>query len=422
MKKTLLINLSISIGTLLICFIIGEIVVRYMGTYDVYGDFYFHEIKLKPYRLPIEATQEKTDQYLLLTSTNASTLTVIYDDLLGWSPKPNSRSEDGFFSYNSYGIRSAPTEYSISPSPNVLRIALFGDSYTHGDEVPFENTWGYYLENKLREAGIKAEVINFGVPGYGMDQAYLRWQKLGYKFSPDIVIFGLQMENTLRNTNIIRPLINNGTGYPFSKPRFILDEGKLRLLNNPAIPPQEIPQIMRDIEAWDLVRYEEFYTPEDFDDHIWFKSKLFALMEATLRERQYRWTQYFNKETWDLSKEPAQLTLNIIQNFKQSVEDQGGKFIIVRLPIRQDISTLLDGEDFQYKELLAEIDKDNDVIYPEYERLKYVFDLNLSSIDKLFTREAGGHYSAFTNELVADVIAEFIINHQVEIEETHSSN
>jgi hypothetical protein len=415
MKKPLFINLSISIGALLICFVIGEIGIRYIGTYDEYGNFFVLGRKLKPYQLPVEATQSKIDQYLLLTSTNASTLTVVYDDLLGWAPRPNSRSENGLYSYNSSGIRSAPTEYSLSPPTGVLRIALFGDSFTHGDEVRFENTWGYYLENELREAGVQAEVINFGVPGYGMDQAYLRWKKLGHKYSPHIVIFGLQMENALRNVNTIRPIYNNGTGYPFSKPRFIVDDGDLELLNNPTIPPEEVPMIMSNIQAWHLVDYEDFYIPEEYSDQIWFKSKLIAFVEAALRGEQYnRWSRYLDSNSWSLSEEPAQLTLSIIQNFKRDVEAEGGRFIIVRLPMRQDLSTFLDGKEFQYAELLARIEKDNQIIYPERQRLQQESDINIPSIDALFTRKTGGHYTALANEVIAHEVARFMLTQQIE--------
>ena len=50
----------------------------------------------------------------------------------------------------------------------------------------------------IRDSGKATEIINLGVSGYGMDQAFLRWQKLGKKFKPDLVIFGLQMENVRR--------------------------------------------------------------------------------------------------------------------------------------------------------------------------------------------------------------------------------
>jgi hypothetical protein len=121
-------------------------------------------------------------------------------------------------------------------------------------------------------------------------------------------------------------------------------------------------------------------------------------VEATFYDEQTEWSQFSNEESWDLSQEPAQLTLSIIQNFRQDVEAQGGKFIIVRLPVYQDLSTFLKGEDFPYAGLLAEIEKDQPILYPERERLTQVLEMNLPSLDVLFTREEGGHYSAFQRD------------------------
>ena len=50
-------------------------------------------------------------------------------------------------------------------------ISFFGDSYTYG-YPEIESSWPYLLEKKL-----KKPVLNFGVRGYGTDQAYLKFEK-----------------------------------------------------------------------------------------------------------------------------------------------------------------------------------------------------------------------------------------------------
>lgn len=416
MKNQIYLNLLLSVCSLLICFAVGEVGIRYFGTYDEDGNFTFYEHTLKPYHLSTATITAKVEQYLRLSATPPATLTLVYDAKLGWSPRPNSQSADGFFSYNSVGIRSAPAEYSPQPPPGTLRIALFGDSFTHGSEVPFENTWGYYLEDNLKKAGIEAEVINFGVDAYGIDQAYLRWKELGYKFSPDIVILGLQMENVIRNVNLIRPLYRSRTGIPFSKPRFVLNEDRLELLNVPTISPERIPVIIENIETWDLVKYEYFFNPEDYQERIWLKSKLaaFSLEVARPNANDENQSLFRDEDTWDLSKEPAQLTLRIIQEFKQDVESQGRQFLIVRLPILKDVDYILADKAFPYAALLEKIDEENEIIYPEREQLQEVIALYLSSANELFTREGGGHYSAIGNQVIADTIADYIIQNKIE--------
>ncbi|NWG76198.1 MAG: SGNH/GDSL hydrolase family protein, partial [Rubrivivax sp.] len=198
-----------------------------MGHYDPDGNFLVGKKRLRPYHLPIAGIEKKINIYLASTTSF-----IIYDPLLGWTHRPRSRSTNNLYFLNADGIRAAAPECFISkePPPGTLRIALFGDSFTFGADVPFQETWGYYLQDEIEKSGVRAEVLNFGVGGYGMDQAYLRWKEVGCKFSPDIVIFGFHPENVKRNVNLIRSLYVPQTGIPFSKPRFVLEDGRLRLI------------------------------------------------------------------------------------------------------------------------------------------------------------------------------------------------
>ena len=83
----------------------------------------------------------------------------------------------------------------------------------------------------LVKHGFNVEVLNFGVPAFGMDQAYQRWERDGIAFAPHIVIFGLHAENAMRNENLIRALWRPNTGFPFTKPRYIFVGENLKLIN-----------------------------------------------------------------------------------------------------------------------------------------------------------------------------------------------
>lgn len=395
MKRDVYINLLISICSLLVCAVVGELGIRYLGFYDPDGNFIIRSRMLKAYHPPAVTTKKKIDDYL----SSSSKTVLLYDSLLGWTPRPNGKSKDGLYNYNSFGVRSAPFEYPISPPQGVLRIAIFGDSFTHGDEVPFENTWGYYLKDNLNEANIDAEVINFGVGGYGMDQAFLRWKEHGHKFSPHIVIFGLQMVDVNRNVNIIRPLSNRWTNIPFSKPRFILTGEGLKLINVPTIPLKEIPNVLENIETWDLARYEYHFNSGDYQDHMWLRSKLISLALGLTSSDKVSEQSFYS-----LDEEPALLTLRIIQEFKKDVELNGGRFLIVYLPIKGDLTNLLNGEELAYSELLEKIEEDNNVIHPENEFLERV---ESSSLDIFFMK--GGHYSSEGNKIIADRITKSIV-------------
>ena len=72
------------------------------------------------------------------------------------------------------GYDNGETQARVPP-PGSLRIAAFGDSFTHGDEVPNEDTW----QEILMRAHPDVEAMNFGVGAYGLDQAFLHYQRDG---------------------------------------------------------------------------------------------------------------------------------------------------------------------------------------------------------------------------------------------------
>jgi len=72
------------------------------------------------------------------------------------------------------GIRSAGPDVRFAHRSARRRVALIGDSNAFSFEVPFEESWGHHLQQLL---GADAQVLNFGVDGYGIDQIYLRYRR-----------------------------------------------------------------------------------------------------------------------------------------------------------------------------------------------------------------------------------------------------
>lgn len=404
MKRETWLQLVLLSCSLLLCFILGEILIRFLGDTDPDGNFFFRSRRLKPYHLPTSDIKKKVEAFLA-----APTSFVTYDPALGWSHRPMSKSDDGLYYLNADGIRTASSEHGISktPSEDTLRIAIFGDSFAFGAQVSFEHTWGYYLERNLKEAGLNAEVLNFGVGGYGIDQAFLRWKKEAKSFSPHIVLCGFQPENVKRNVNLIRPVYAPKAGIPFTKPRYTLEENQLRLINVPTVSLENLIALAENIASWDLIRYEYWLDPQDYRKNLWLKSKLVALVTDTI-ERMDEGSAHNHKgdSFFALKEEPARLTFAIIRAFKGDVELQGERFYIVHLPHRKDLVTLLKRKPLPYAELLEKLEESSPVIHPERAMLRKA---RSSSIDTLFS----GHYSATGNSVVAETITEFILKQHV---------
>ena len=130
---------------------------------------------------------------------------------LGWEPL----TEDT----NSIGARSK-REYSNLENT----ISVYGDSYTFGDGVDVEHCWATQLEGRLG-----CGVLNFGVGGYGTDQALMRLEQKHKAVPSKTVLFCIQAENVLRNLTIHRGFYVGGAHPP--KPRYILSGDGLSLLN-----------------------------------------------------------------------------------------------------------------------------------------------------------------------------------------------
>jgi hypothetical protein len=141
------------------------------------------------------------------------------------------------------GLR-ATRLYAQEKPAGVLRIEVFGDSFAYGAEVDDEATYSAVLEQRLPQA----EVLDFGVPGYGLDQAMLRFRKDGPAFHPDVVVIGFVSALPFRDTEPF-------TFYP--KPHFVLTGGKLDLEGVPVPAPDEVlreyERSSRIVDVWRMM-------------------------------------------------------------------------------------------------------------------------------------------------------------------------
>lgn len=373
---------------------LAEWAIRAVGRTSLDGEFWIGSALLRPYQLPKRSLSRTLEKY-----TSAKPHRVVYDADLGWAPTPHGETDSGKYKYDGSGIRGI-VEYSPQPAPQVTRIALFGDSFTHGDDVSFPDTFGNLLEKQLLATGLKSEVLNFGVSAYGMDQAYLRWAKSGASFNPAVVIFGFQPENVKRNLNLLRYFYTHSEDeIPFTKPRFIAEQNSLKLVNSPTVPLPELPKLAQTFDSWELSRFEFFYHPSDFQNDVWFSSRVFGLIwsfATTSNKYVYERQERF---FYDLQEAPAQLALLILHRFKAEVESSGARFLVVYLPRLRHLAFTQKGEALPYDSLLSEIKNKFDVVDPRQNLLR-----RETQLSKLYAGDV--HFSRAGNEAVAEALYE----------------
>jgi hypothetical protein len=172
----------------------------------------------------------------------------------------------------------------------------------------------------------------------------------------------------------------------------------LKLINVPTVPPERIVDVMKNFESWDLGKHEYFYDPKDYLDSVWFRSKIVSLVVSAGSSAGFH-PEKNPRRLYDMTREPARLTLRIIREFKKGVEAEGGRFLMVHLPKESDLTALYRGKGLPYAALLEAMDENN-VIRPEQEMLKQE-----SFRRSLFARI---HYNGNGNKIVAGALTKFI--------------
>ncbi|MAG33859.1 MAG: hypothetical protein CL908_23505 [Deltaproteobacteria bacterium] len=150
-----------------------------------------------------------------------------YDERLGWRGRPGG---SGVFASYGFAVRVQLDQHgyrsNVAPARAGHRnIVLIGDSVA----------WGWGVEDDEVAAGVMMRahsnwnVYNLASPGYGTDQEYLALQEFldRNRLAPiDDCVLVLYPVNDFDD-------VGQRIRYSFPKPRFVLDEGALRLTNVP---------------------------------------------------------------------------------------------------------------------------------------------------------------------------------------------
>lgn len=359
--------------------------VRLLGHTDADGQFWFI-VPLRPRRMPVHATERILEQYRRTERPYQ-----VADDRLGWTINPRATGQGGMYRSNNIGIRS---DRDTNLKASRFRVALFGDSFVHGDDVPLDESWAGLLEET-----VDAEVLNFGVGGYGNDQAYLRWLLVGQRYSPDVVIIGFQPENCRRNLNIFRKLVNPESGIPFSKPRFVLENAALRLVNTPTVPPARIPEVLSRFERWPDREHEYFYRSADYEPSWLDASKTLSALVTLVEEAERR--HELETAFFEPGRAGAALCEAIVARFAREA-GRKSRVALLHLPRKPNLDSLLDGEPLAYRPLLARLATDSAVIDPVEALVEAARREGLGELFALGRH----HYSVVANRVVARAVAE----------------
>lgn len=284
-------------------------------------------------------------------------------------------------------------------------VMTFGDSHTHGDEVEDAETWEAYAAAELQ-----ADVLNFGVSGYGPDQALLRYRRTARegRVRTPVVALGFVLENINRVVNRYRPFYFRLTGIALPKPRFVLRHGALELLPNPVDSVGELERLRDPAFVHTLGRDDFFYSSSGLPRLGFPYTRL--LFSPTLWRQALEHRSRSDVE----ARPPANLWRNddargvflgLLDLFVADVRATGAQPLLVMLPGRFDIESRRSGRGIPGYERVLRHCRERDLpIFDGVEALHQA--AGQTSLDQLF--RPGGHGAPLGNRLVAEALARFL--------------
>jgi len=237
------------------------------------------------------------------------------DPALGWTVKANSRHHSLPYESDDDGFRATPNVTAPGGRNDLL---FLGDSLVHGDEVSNAECWTAQVAQLTQR-----HVSNAAVPGYGTDQAVIRYESMDTQRS-ETVYLGLPTCDVDRNVNVLRLHRSIKTAIPFMKPRYVIDgQGELRLV----IPPFGG---MEDLKAHYLTQeVQQFLMDYDF-------------YHPTRRATAPRWRGFCDRMCHRLRVSPRfgtdpyeagiATTLAIVRHFHLLASKRGSRGVVLLLP------------------------------------------------------------------------------------------
>ncbi|MBN1688058.1 MAG: hypothetical protein JW893_03065 [Candidatus Omnitrophica bacterium] len=279
---------------------------------------------------------------------------ISFDSYLGWSPIPNLSLPDrpsGSIHTNSKGFRSEEID------PKRSQILIAGDSVAWGYGLPDNQTLSFYLQNKLKNE----QVQNLAVPGYGLDQSYLRLKsdigQIPYVQHVILVLFANDLEDIATNTL-----------YGKRKPLFRFDGTNLKLTG---VPVQRFNIRNLLAESW---LYKRFVEPSPVLANLF--SKMAGDKKISI-------------------KEASDICEILLEQLVAFLKEKGADLTVVLSPSRNEFSDR--SEAYKWFENFLSDHKINFIDGATLIARKYPGDQRTLYWD-------GAHYSASGNALLAEII------------------
>ncbi|MGC8605247.1 MAG: hypothetical protein ACP5VS_16390, partial [Desulfomonilaceae bacterium] len=300
-------------------------------------DFYASQRKHTFTDEPQELTSSIVDRR---NDSNTSSLKMFHPEL-GWDYPPNIiyRDIDGItYHHGPNGERISCASYKNTA------IATYGDSFTYCSNVNDDCTWQTFLASRLNQ-----NVLNFGVGGYGTDQAALKYE-LRPQIATKIAMLCILPENINRVVNIYRPFYTYNDPLKLTKPIYIKKGKRLVLLPNPLKRPEDIKELDDKAFLNELANHDYWYQLDQNLPQLSFpwivslfnwRTPVFQQISISLP-----WHDLFGRPRypWNLFNEdyPFSVMRHVVDRFVANARSRESIPIVVIMPHKDFIRELMD--------------------------------------------------------------------------------
>ena len=313
----------------------------------------------------------------------------IRDSEFGWD-SPNQ---------DKYGARIDHSNFKNSQPC----IDVYGDSFTYGhpNEV-------YAWPSQLSSL-VKCRVRNFGVGGYGSDQAFIKF--LSKNNHSNIVFLNHLSENIIRNINQFRNFIYSRTEYAF-KPRYIIHKNKLKLVPIPNIKEKNINDFL---EYPNKYLYNEYFLPdgESGIQHLKFpyilnvvKSLNHWHLKSKILLSPSRLVDFYSP---DHKSQGLKITYEILYSFYTKAKSQGLEPVLTIFPTCGDLKYYKKYNKYPYENLIK-ILKKKELRHIDFGPIFINFKDN--DFEELYIR-CSGHFNIQGEKLVSETIYSYIVENNL---------
>jgi hypothetical protein len=322
---------------------------------------------------------------------------------------------------NSHGFRDYERTYE-KPA-NTFRIVVLGDSYVEALQVALDKAFPSVLEKRLNEnsSATKFEVLNLGQSGFGTADAYMRYLNFGVKYSPDLVILAFLTDNDISDNSKFLNRENVAFYFTFDQ------SGKLVL---------------------DRTLFNRYEKTLSFGKRVFHAIKQRSYLASLISERLYllrlqirnhsdrdnareqqsrsdigRMDEFSHLNIYraDMSRswrEAFVVTEAILRKFRDEVEANGSKFVLVTLSnaeqLQPEVQEALRKHyriDFDFEQpdrIIGEFATREQITQLQLMPLLREFHLQTGTYVHGFGGSKGGHWNETGHRLAAEKIFEFL--------------